>query len=209
MGTTEPEAVGLGWQVKFRTTYVIPVPSKEGSNSIMLCMFVTYNSSLNNGDTMRGQCWRQWATHWVGVLHSRSTAVSESTPEEEKQRQDEGSLRAPSPLVHGRISSDDSEAEGSEEPVEFPSSTSHPRPLAVSRFYSGESISTKTLTSYTSCLCESRWNYVLSGLVPSVFYPLGSGQGEGNMVYLKVWCLETSKKQSLLFLLNYRSIKRY
>lgn len=58
--------------------------------------------------------------------------MSESTPEEEKQRQDEGSLRAPSPLVHGRISSDDSEAEGPEEPVEFPSSVAHPRPLAVS-----------------------------------------------------------------------------
>ncbi|KAM7402790.1 hypothetical protein PAMP_018001 [Pampus punctatissimus] len=65
---------------------------------------------------------------------SRPTAVSENTPEEEKQRQDEGSLRAPSPLVHGRISSDDSEAEGPEEPVEFPSSAAHPRPLAVCSF---------------------------------------------------------------------------
>ncbi|XP_042263135.1 ataxin-7-like protein 2a [Thunnus maccoyii] len=65
---------------------------------------------------------------------SRSTAISESTPEEEKQRQDEGSLRAPSPLVHGRISSDESEAEGPEEPVEFPSSAAHPRPLAVCSF---------------------------------------------------------------------------
>nr|XP_046237487.1 ataxin-7-like protein 2a [Scatophagus argus] len=65
---------------------------------------------------------------------SRSTAVSESTPEEEKQRQDEGSLRVPSPLVHGRISSDESEAEGLEEPVEFPSSAAHPKPLAVCSF---------------------------------------------------------------------------
>lgn len=65
--------------------------------------------------------------------------MSEITPEEEKQRQDEGGLRAPSPLVHGRISSDESEAEGPEDPVEFPSSATHPRPLAVSRinlFYS-------------------------------------------------------------------------
>ncbi|GLD65968.1 ataxin-7-like protein 2 [Lates japonicus] len=65
---------------------------------------------------------------------SRSTGVSECTPEEEKQRQDEGSLRAPSPLVHGPISSDESEAEGLEEPLEFPSSATHPRPLAVCSF---------------------------------------------------------------------------
>lgn len=68
-------------------------------------------------------------------FYSRSTAVSESTPEEEKQRQDEGSLRVPSPLVHGRISSDESEAEGPEEPVEFPSSAAPPRPLAVSSLF--------------------------------------------------------------------------
>ncbi|XP_059185931.1 ataxin-7-like protein 2a isoform X2 [Centropristis striata] len=65
---------------------------------------------------------------------SRPAAVSESNTEEEKQRQDEGSLRAPSPLVHGRISSDESEAEGPEELVEFPSSAAHPRPLAVCSF---------------------------------------------------------------------------
>ncbi|XP_051270951.1 ataxin-7-like protein 2a isoform X1 [Dicentrarchus labrax] len=65
---------------------------------------------------------------------SRPTAVSESSPEEEKQRQDEGSLRAPSPLVHGRISSDESEAESPDEPVEFSSSAAHPKPLAVCSF---------------------------------------------------------------------------
>ncbi|XP_039972114.1 ataxin-7-like protein 2a isoform X1 [Xiphias gladius] len=65
---------------------------------------------------------------------SRSTGVSECTQEEEKQRQDEGSLRAPSPLVHGRISSDESEGEGPEEPLEFPSSDAHPRPIAVCSF---------------------------------------------------------------------------
>ncbi|XP_074505167.1 ataxin-7-like protein 2a isoform X1 [Sebastes fasciatus] len=65
---------------------------------------------------------------------SRSTAMSDSNSDEEKQRQDEGSLRAPSPLVHGRISSDESEAEAPEEPPEFPSSVAHPRPLAVCSF---------------------------------------------------------------------------
>ncbi|XP_034549250.1 ataxin-7-like protein 2a isoform X2 [Notolabrus celidotus] len=65
---------------------------------------------------------------------SRSTTASESTPEEEKPRQDEGSLQAPSPLVHGRISSDESDAEGAEEHVEFSSSATHPRPLAVCSF---------------------------------------------------------------------------
>ncbi|XP_008302929.1 ataxin-7-like protein 2a isoform X2 [Stegastes partitus] len=65
---------------------------------------------------------------------SRSTAMSESTTEEEKQRQDEASLRAPSPLVHGRISSDESEAELPEEPAQFPSSAAHPRPVAVCSF---------------------------------------------------------------------------
>ncbi|TDH13540.1 hypothetical protein EPR50_G00033940 [Perca flavescens] len=64
---------------------------------------------------------------------SRPTA-SEGNTEEEKQRQDEGSFGAPSPLVHGRISSDESEAEGPEEPIEFPSSAAHPRPLAVCSF---------------------------------------------------------------------------
>ncbi|XP_067359926.1 ataxin-7-like protein 2a isoform X2 [Channa argus] len=65
---------------------------------------------------------------------SRSPAVSDCTSEEEKQRQDEGSLRAPSPLVHGRISSDESDAEGPEETIDFPFSAAHPRPLAVCSF---------------------------------------------------------------------------
>ncbi|XP_068449449.1 ataxin-7-like protein 2a isoform X2 [Clinocottus analis] len=65
---------------------------------------------------------------------SRHSAVSESNIEEEKQRLEEGSLRSPSPLVHGRISSDESEAEAPEEPVEFSSSAAHPRPLAVCSF---------------------------------------------------------------------------
>ncbi|XP_034442726.1 ataxin-7-like protein 2a isoform X1 [Hippoglossus hippoglossus] len=64
----------------------------------------------------------------------RSTVVSECSPEDENQWQDEGSLRTQSPLVHGRISSDESEAEGPEEPLEFPSSCAHPRPLAVCSF---------------------------------------------------------------------------
>lgn len=73
----------------------------------------------------------------LNLFCSRSTVVSESGTEEEKQqRQDDGGFRAPSPLVHGRISSDESEAEGPEDPVEFPSSAAHPKPLAVNRFYS-------------------------------------------------------------------------
>ncbi|XP_077430305.1 ataxin-7-like protein 2a [Vanacampus margaritifer] len=65
---------------------------------------------------------------------SRSTAVSENTPEDDRLAQDEASLRAPSPLVHGTISSDESEAEGAEDPVEFPSSAAHPRPIAMCSF---------------------------------------------------------------------------
>lgn len=65
---------------------------------------------------------------------SRSPAVGESSPEEETQRADEGSARAPSPLVHGRISSDDSDSEVHEETLDFQSSASHPRPLAVCSF---------------------------------------------------------------------------
>ncbi|XP_057703123.1 ataxin-7-like protein 2a [Corythoichthys intestinalis] len=65
---------------------------------------------------------------------SRSTVLSESTPEADRQVRDEGCVRAPSPLVHGTISSDESEAEGAEEPVEFPSSATHPRPLAMCSF---------------------------------------------------------------------------
>lgn len=69
----------------------------------------------------------------LSLFSSRPTAVSDSAPDEEKLRQDEGSFQAPSPLVHGRISSDDSETEGLEEPpAEFPSSSAHPRPVAVS-----------------------------------------------------------------------------
>lgn len=76
----------------------------------------------------------------LNLFCSRSTMVSESGTEEEKQRQDDRGFRAPSPLVHGRISSDESEAEGPEDPVEFPSSAAHPKPLAVSRFYKSFSI---------------------------------------------------------------------
>ncbi|KAM9365234.1 ataxin-7-like protein 2a [Pholidichthys leucotaenia] len=65
---------------------------------------------------------------------SRPTAVSESAPEEEQQRQEEASRRSPSPLIHRRISSDESETEGPEEPTDFPSSTAHPRPVAMCSF---------------------------------------------------------------------------
>uniref|UniRef100_A0A4W5MVR0 Ataxin 7-like 2a n=1 Tax=Hucho hucho TaxID=62062 RepID=A0A4W5MVR0_9TELE len=65
---------------------------------------------------------------------SRSRASSESAPEEEKPRQEEGSTQAPSPLTHGRISSDESEGEGPEEPIEYPSSSWHPKPAAGCSF---------------------------------------------------------------------------
>uniref|UniRef100_A0A8C8HWV3 Ataxin 7-like 2a n=1 Tax=Oncorhynchus tshawytscha TaxID=74940 RepID=A0A8C8HWV3_ONCTS len=68
---------------------------------------------------------------------SRSRASSESAPEEEKPCQEEGSTQAPSPLTHGRISSDESEGEGGEgpeEPIEYPSSSWHPKPAAGCSF---------------------------------------------------------------------------
>lgn len=71
------------------------------------------------------------------VFSSWSTAVVESAPEEESQRLDEGNPRVPSPLVHGRISSDESEAEGNDERADFPSSAAHPRPVAVRGPYWG------------------------------------------------------------------------
>ncbi|XP_061906048.1 ataxin-7-like protein 2a [Entelurus aequoreus] len=64
----------------------------------------------------------------------RSTGVSDGTAEDNRQLQEEGNLRAPSPLIHGTISSDESDPEGSEEPVEFSSSATHPRPLAMCSF---------------------------------------------------------------------------
>lgn len=97
--------------------------------------------------------------HVICLFYSRPTA-SEGNTEEEKQRQDEGSLGAPSPLVHGRISSDESEGEGPEEPVEFPSSAAHPRPLAVSSLYLGltmgkehQGIPAKTISCF-SCTAD-------------------------------------------------------
>lgn len=73
----------------------------------------------------------------VLCVSSWPTAVVESAPEEESQRAEEGNPRVPSPLVHGRISSDESEAEGNDERAEFPSSAAHPRPAAVRRPYWG------------------------------------------------------------------------
>uniref|UniRef100_H3C1Q4 Ataxin 7-like 2a n=1 Tax=Tetraodon nigroviridis TaxID=99883 RepID=H3C1Q4_TETNG len=63
-----------------------------------------------------------------------SRSGSESVSEEERQRPEDGGLRAPSPLVHGRISSDESEAEGPEDHYEFSSSAAHPKPVVVCSF---------------------------------------------------------------------------
>ncbi|KAJ7999463.1 hypothetical protein DPEC_G00194690 [Dallia pectoralis] len=64
---------------------------------------------------------------------SRSRVSSESATEEDRPRQ-EGGTRAPSPLVHGHISSDESDEDCSEETIEYPSSSWHPKPAAVCSF---------------------------------------------------------------------------
>uniref|UniRef100_A0A3Q4IB63 Ataxin 7-like 2a n=1 Tax=Neolamprologus brichardi TaxID=32507 RepID=A0A3Q4IB63_NEOBR len=66
----------------------------------------------------------------AGTPHCRRPLVTLPAFEEESQRAEEGNPRVPSPLVHGRISSDESEAEGNDERAEFPSSAAHPRPAA-------------------------------------------------------------------------------
>ena len=67
------------------------------------------------------------------VCVSRSRTSSESALEEDKPRQEESGVGALSPLTYGRISSDESEADGSDELAEYPSSATHPKPLAVRR----------------------------------------------------------------------------
>lgn len=90
--------------------------------------FVSHQMVTRKRERINARCQQM---NWF-VFFSRPTAVSDGSAEEEKQRQDEGSLRAPSPLVYGRISSDESDAEAPEEPIEFPFSAVHPKPLAVS-----------------------------------------------------------------------------
>uniref|UniRef100_H3CFC1 Ataxin 7-like 2a n=1 Tax=Tetraodon nigroviridis TaxID=99883 RepID=H3CFC1_TETNG len=70
----------------------------------------------------------------LASLPAFSRSGSESVSEEERQRPEDGGLRAPSPLVHGRISSDESEAEGPEDHYEFSSSAAHPKPVVVCSF---------------------------------------------------------------------------
>lgn len=77
------------------------------------------------------------ALHWMFKLNkmlilSCSRSVPECNSEDEKQLLDEAPVQIPSPLVPGNISSEDSEAEEPEELSEFPVSTAHPRPIAVS-----------------------------------------------------------------------------
>ncbi|XP_041835833.1 ataxin-7-like protein 2a isoform X2 [Melanotaenia boesemani] len=100
--------------------------------------------ALEGGSTTGGSPSPETPREQAGVPHCRrplaslpafrSTAVMECSPEEEKQRQDEACLRTPSPLVHGHISSDDSEAEGPEDISEISSSAAHPRPAVVCSF---------------------------------------------------------------------------
>ncbi|XP_062842621.1 ataxin-7-like protein 2a [Trichomycterus rosablanca] len=64
----------------------------------------------------------------------RTPKVSECTPEEERTVREESSTRPSSPLTQCRISSDESEEEGAEEPAEYHSSPWHPKPIAVCTF---------------------------------------------------------------------------
>ncbi|KAB5536818.1 hypothetical protein PHYPO_G00111700 [Pangasianodon hypophthalmus] len=65
---------------------------------------------------------------------SRTRTLSENAPEDERAVREEGVARASSPLTQGRISSDESEGEGNDEPADWHSSPWHPKPLAVCRF---------------------------------------------------------------------------
>lgn len=62
---------------------------------------------------------------------SRTRTISENATEEERAVREEGVARASSPLTQGRISSDESEGEGTDEPADWHSSPCHPKPVAV------------------------------------------------------------------------------
>ncbi|XP_053508410.1 ataxin-7-like protein 2a isoform X1 [Ictalurus furcatus] len=64
----------------------------------------------------------------------RTRTLSENVPEDERVVREEGVARASSPLTQCRISSDESEGEGNEEPADWHSSPWHPKPLAVCTF---------------------------------------------------------------------------
>ncbi|KAF4093574.1 hypothetical protein AMELA_G00003460 [Ameiurus melas] len=64
----------------------------------------------------------------------RTRTLSENAPEDERAVREEGVARASSPLTQCRISSDESEGEGIEEPADWHSSPWHPKPLAVCTF---------------------------------------------------------------------------
>uniref|UniRef100_A0A3P8ZMX6 SCA7 domain-containing protein n=1 Tax=Esox lucius TaxID=8010 RepID=A0A3P8ZMX6_ESOLU len=65
------------------------------------------------------------------------------------------SVRAPSPLVYGHISSDESEEDGSEEPAEYPSSSWHPKPAAVCSF--GSHVTGHGVYTFDRRLHHLRW----------------------------------------------------
>ncbi|KAI5607093.1 ataxin-7-like protein 2 isoform X1 [Silurus asotus] len=64
----------------------------------------------------------------------RTRTGSENASEEERAVREEGVARASSPLTQGRISSDESEGEGNDDPADWHSSPWHPKPLAVCTF---------------------------------------------------------------------------
>ncbi|XP_076860693.1 ataxin-7-like protein 2a isoform X1 [Brachyhypopomus gauderio] len=64
----------------------------------------------------------------------RTRTVSESGPEEERATREEGDVQAASPLTQARISSEESEGEGVDHPVDCHSTPWHPKPLAFCAF---------------------------------------------------------------------------
>lgn len=112
------------------TSHVLKLRSCLQTAVVMSLLFF-----FGGGVGLRAKCVQKSSNFGPTPSCSRSTSAAECTIEEEKQRQEEAVLRTPSPLIHKHISSDESEAEDAEELSEFSSSSSHPRPAAVSRLH--------------------------------------------------------------------------
>ncbi|KAF5902746.1 ataxin-7-like protein 2, partial [Clarias magur] len=110
---------------------------------------------------------------------SRTRTVSENALEEERAVREECVARPSSPLTQGRISSDESEAEGADEPADWHSSPWHPKPLAVCTFGSfalGHGIFTfdrrlHHLRSAVSAMVESHLSAHLWKKIPQASEP--------------------------------------
>ncbi|XP_035244828.1 ataxin-7-like protein 2a isoform X2 [Anguilla anguilla] len=68
------------------------------------------------------------------TVFSRSRTSSESAPEEERARPEDQEAQPLSPPAHSRLSSEESEGEGQEEPPDWHSTPAHPKPLALCSF---------------------------------------------------------------------------